>query len=154
MGCLLNYTTQPSIRNFAYKKLSGESIEKRQGVGWTDFVYGDYIVGIHGNRLTNLNSLRSCHKVVLEFSSGRAVRYEGKHEPWRGESFSYKVPQPCLVYRITFGHCQKEHMHGLDTTLHIPISEANLPSLPSNYQQTVQETWKAVQKVDDDIEST
>ena len=30
-----------------------------------------------------------CHSVVLEFHSGKIIRYESEHEPWRGVDFSY-----------------------------------------------------------------
>ena len=137
-----------------YLDLDDEHIRERRGLEWTDIHYGDYIVGIHGNRLANPNSLWLCHTVELEFASGKSIRYEAKHEPWRGEPFSYKVPQPCLVYRITFGHGQQKDMRGLITSLHLPVSAANLPLLPLKYQKAARETWQALQQVDEVVEST
>jgi hypothetical protein len=137
-----------------YVDLVDDGINRRQGRKWTDVQYGDYVVGIHGNRLVNAIKPWLCQTVALEFASGMTVRYEANHEPWRGEPFSLKVPQPCLVYRITFGHHQEQDMRGLITTLHLPLSPENLLLLPTKHQQAVQETFNAVQQVDEIVESS
>jgi hypothetical protein len=134
--------------------LSDESIEKRAGVGWTDINYGDYIVGMHGDRLADPEKMWFCHTLVLEFYSGKSIRYEAKHEPWRGLPFSYTVPQPCLVYRIAFKYEQGEDMLGLKTSIHLPVKQGNMALLPTKYKTCVKEILIMGRTIDADRESS
>ena len=131
MGCILDGFAETRM------PLTDDSMRKRLGVHWQDVEYGDYIVGIHGNRLHNTNLLWLCHTVVLEFRSGKCIRFESRHEPWRGEPFSYQVPQPCLVYRVAFRHELTQDMRGLVTSIHLPLAINNIPHLPLKNKQTV-----------------
>jgi hypothetical protein len=133
--------------------LSDESIEKRAGVGWTDIDYGDFIVGMHGDRLADPGKMWFCHTLVLQFHSGKSIRYEAKHEPWRGLPFSYTVPQPCLVYRIAFKYEQGEDMLGLKSSFHLPINQGNMVYLPPKYKTCVKEILMIGRKIDSDRES-
>lgn len=142
VGCILD--------GFAEKRLdlSDENIEKRLGIPWQNVEYGDYIVGIHGNKLHNETLLWFCHTVILEFASGKTIRFEARHEPWRGEPFAWQVPQPCLVYRLTFRHEQAQDMRGLITTIHLPMSAANMKHLPRKNKENVEEILGVFEKVD------
>ena len=132
--------------------LADDVMNGRGGVGWTDIQYGDYIVGMHGDRIGNRASHRwFCHTMTLEFASGKSIRYESTHEAWRGEPFSYTIPQPCLVYRITFSHAQEEDMRGLRTSIHLPISQAlrsDMKDLPQKYEQAVEEILRITRQID------
>jgi len=128
MGCIVNIRRGGT----SFAGLNDETIAQRSGVGWTDIDYGDYIVGIHGNRVATPHDRTNtwlCHSVTLEFASGRTICYASNHSPWKGESFTCKVPKPCLVYRITFGHgqstdiCASSHFNGQHG-----ISTASLPT--------------------------
>lgn len=136
-----------------YMNVDDKAIESRGGVGWTDIDYGDYIVAIHGNRLSRPFAWL-CHSVVLQFHSGKVIRYESEHEPWRGAGFSYSIPQPSLVYRISFGHGQSRDARGLLTAVHVGISPSNMQYLPPHYKQAVQDTFDVLQKIDTTLYSS
>lgn len=148
MGCILVDFGDRSM------DLSDTSIERRSGVGWTDIEYGDYIVGIHGDKLADPNKQWFCHTLVLDFSSGRIIRYESKHEPWRGAPFSYSVPQPCLIYRVAFKYDQKEDALGLKTSIHLAVSRANVYHLPPKYKQHVLEILVMARRIDSERETS
>lgn len=142
VGCILDGFPKTRL------DLTDENIQRRHGVEWQNVDYGDYIVGIHGNRLHKESLLWFCQTVVLEFRSGKTIRFEAGHEPWRGEPFAYQVPQPCLVYRITFRHEQTQDMRGLITSIHLPISVANMAHLPLQNKQTLEEILAILSEVD------
>jgi len=129
--------------------LSDKNIERRSGVGWTEIEYGDYIVGMHGDQLKDPNLIWFCHSVTLEFASGRSIRYSSLHEAWKGEPFSYVVPQPCLVYRITFKHEQNQDMLGLVTSMHLPLSRANMTHLPRRQKEAAIDVLTIAKQVDE-----
>lgn len=149
MGCLLDGFAETRL------PLTDENMHHRLQVAWQNVDYGDYIVGIHGNKLHDPSLLWLCHTVVLELSSGKTICFESPHEPWRGEEFAFSVKQqqPCLIYRITFRHEQTQDMRGLMTAIHLPFSVANMKYLPAQHQETVEQILSVLGEVDQKRES-
>lgn len=147
VGCILDGFAEVRL------DLTDENIQKRLGVEWQNVDYGDYIVGIHGNRLHNTSLLWMCHTVVLEFRSGKTIRFEARQEPWRGQPFAYQVPQPSLVYRITFRHEQRQDMRGLITTIHLPLTVANMEHLPLQNKRALERLLGVLREIDTSRES-
>jgi hypothetical protein len=80
--------------------LSDGSIEERAGVGWTDVDYGDYIVGMHGDRLADdPEKMWFCHDtLVLEFASEKSIHMRRNMN--LGEADHSPIPYPNLVLFI------------------------------------------------------
>jgi len=60
-------------------KLDDKNLADRACVGWTNIEYGDYVVGMHGDRLAAGVQEWFCYSLTLEFASGRSIHYEGKN---------------------------------------------------------------------------
>jgi hypothetical protein len=124
-----------------------------------DIDYGDYIVGMHGDTLGNGVQSWFCYSLVLTFASGMTVKYEANHEPWRGEPFSFNVPQvaratPCYVHRISFKHDQQEDMLGMVTSVHLPISQKSFTHLPLKHQKAVKDVVEIGKQLDITLEKS
>ena len=135
-------------------ELNDKNLSDRACVGWTDIEYGDYIVGMHGDRLADGVQKWFCYSLTLQFASGRNIHYEANHEPWRGEPFDYTVPQPCYVHRISFKNGQKEDMLGLVTSIHLPMSRKTFKHLPLKQQRAVEDMLQIGCKVDLGLENS
>jgi hypothetical protein len=113
--------------------LDNLSIETRGG-RWVDVEPWDTIQRVSGHQLRNARPYL-CHSLTIDFASGRSASFHSHHEPWKGEAFSYDMPDLCLPYMLRFGTSGKcIRVVGLQSSIHWPLSPEMKQYLPVDHQ--------------------
>lgn len=106
-----------------------DAIFKKRPTAWVDVQPGDFIRSVKGFHLSRGCFL--CHTLTLELNSGRVIEFASHHEPWKGEAFSYQLPENALLQHVSFHKGQCIGVTACETNLHLPIKyKQRIPFLP------------------------
>eukprot|EP00539_Tryblionella_compressa_P008140 CAMPEP_0178761924 /NCGR_PEP_ID=MMETSP0744-20121128/16266_1 /TAXON_ID=913974 /ORGANISM="Nitzschia punctata, Strain CCMP561" /LENGTH=296 /DNA_ID=CAMNT_0020416563 /DNA_START=250 /DNA_END=1140 /DNA_ORIENTATION=+ len=129
-----------------------EGIKRRRSTEWIDIAEGDYIVAIYGYNLARTCFL--CHTLTLKMASGQIIEFASQHEPWKGEPFSFSVPETALVHHISFRDGKCAGITAAESVSHLPIKSSQRVEnyLGEKYQETFDVIQLCMQRVDKDRE--
>mmetsp|Transcript_2942 Transcript_2942/g.6794 ORF Transcript_2942/g.6794 Transcript_2942/m.6794 type:complete len:501 (+) Transcript_2942:454-1956(+) len=111
--------TRAGIVNGVNSLYSNQRIAFRQGTDWFDIETWDHVRAVSGFHLSETFFL--CHTLRLEMASGRTIEFASSHDPWRGDSFRYVLPESSLLHYVSFraGKCIGVYAHKCH--LHLPV---------------------------------
>jgi len=111
------------------RESTDNDLQKNMEKEWQEIEPGDYVVELKGRNLQRKSTFL-CYELTMILAFGREISFSAKHEAWKGEKFSFKIPQPGLMVGIDFfqGKCIGPRVH--KTSIHLPISRKNAEYLP------------------------
>lgn len=96
-----------------------ELLARKRSTEWQNIEMGDFITSVSGNHLSRACFL--CHTLRIDLASGRTITFASKHEPWKGESFEYHLPEDCLLHHVSFRKGRCVGVTAAETIMHLPV---------------------------------
>lgn len=128
-----------------------EALEKRRCTEWFDIAMGDYVKSVRGYNLSRGCFL--CHTLELELASGKTITFASKHEPWKGASFQFNLPESALLHHVSFREGSCVGVTAAETKMHLPVkSQTRVRSLGKSYQDQFRMIQLVAQRLDRDRE--